>query len=114
MAEYDYRYKHNFTELKHGPCRYRSGSRFTALVSDEITQLFILGCVTLVSEGSFLDLRVPFVFPIGIVSLVHHLKTLLHDDELRKNSVLRQEIVFFRRVHIRFKPSVYSIFTVIC
>ena len=44
-----------------------------------------LGCVTLVSEGSFVDLPGAICFPNrDTVSLVHHLKTLLHDDELRK------------------------------
>ena len=52
--------------------------------SREITQLF-LGCVTLVSEGSFVDLPGAICFPNGdTVSLVHHLKRLLHDGEQRK------------------------------
>ena len=44
-----------------------------------------LGCVTLVSEGSFVDLPGAICFPNGdTASLVHHMKSLLGDNRLRK------------------------------
>lgn len=56
-----------------------------------------LGCVTLVSEGSFVDLPGAICFPDGdTTSLVNHIKTLLRDDDLRKELGIQARDSIFR------------------
>ena len=56
-----------------------------------------LGCVTLVSEGSFVDLPGAICFPDGdTTSLVNHIKTLLRDDDLRKELGIQARESIFR------------------
>lgn len=56
-----------------------------------------LGCVTLVSEGSFVDLPGAICFPNGdIASLVHQLTELLEDDQVRKEYGRAAKIAIFK------------------